>query len=104
MYFLLGRRNYEAAGFTAMAEPPNRGDARPSPVFRVVSAHSGADFEGISPIGNAASIWTTSRSRTLGSIRQAPNSAIPLAASSMQSPESRGPRRLVALVLAEVVD
>ena len=29
-----------------MAEPPNRGDARPSPVFRVVSAHSGADFEG----------------------------------------------------------
>ena len=46
MYFLLGRRNYEAARFTAMAEPPNRGDARPSPVFRVVSAHSGADLEG----------------------------------------------------------
>ena len=48
MYIIhvLRRRNWQAAGDTAMAEPPNRGDARPSPVFRVVSAHSGADFEG----------------------------------------------------------
>ena len=82
----------EAAGVTAMAEPPNRGDARPAPVFRVVSAHSGADFEG--------HLTNRQRGEHLDSVevedtrehppsaQQRYNSAIPLATSSLQSPES----------------